>query len=145
MWWRRGAALCLANTNYSSMHNSWAIKERIPFIRATKFIPREMTNRLIADSPRALETTYVRTISTILLDKAMARKLFFDQDALILLARSKSGPFIQKRAAVVSILLPQLQDQIPNAKYFCAPFQTCQISSFTPYVYLFFTFSCPHS
>lgn len=53
------------------MHNRWAIKERIPFIRATKFIPRVMTNRLPADSLRVLEATHVRTISTVLLDKAM--------------------------------------------------------------------------
>lgn len=66
-----GEAPCLADTYYSSMHNRWAIKERIPFVRATRFIPRVMTNRLPAGSINALETTYVCTRYIALLDKAM--------------------------------------------------------------------------
>lgn len=46
---------------------------------------------------------------------------FSDQDALIPLARVKSGLSIQERAAIVSLLLPQLQYQISYAKYSSAP------------------------
>lgn len=63
-----------------------------------------------------------------------------DQDAMIFLARFKSGLPIQKRAAVVSLLLPQLQYIFSYAEHSSTPIQTRQISSFTPYVNVSFTF-----
>lgn len=65
---------------------------------------------------------------------------FPDQDALIILARFKTGLPIPKRAAVVSPLLQQLQYKISYAEHSSTPIQTRQISSFTPYVNVSSTF-----